>query len=114
MRIQIRDAEIEPEECPEEMEFNPIYIDYLKEIKAFCAENNKRIIFVTSPKYFDSCDLDNQKLKDIMDDLVLEYIDDTDFFKEDDNILYWKDIGHMSSIGATKYADRIKEVIENP
>jgi len=112
LRIQIRDIETSPLPCPKDMVVSDIYTQYLKEMKQFAEQKRKKLIFITSPKHTDSCKLDNQKLKETMDSLGLLYQDDSDFFANDNNILYWKDLGHMSSVGSAKYAEHVKELIE--
>lgn len=91
--------------CIDELSINSIALDYLRSIKSF-AENapNKTFMFVTSPAYNDTCDIDNEKLAAIMQDLGLPYWDYTNLYKNTKDNSYWKDATHMSKKGAEAFS----------
>lgn len=93
---------------PKELTLNKIYNNSLDEIKLFCLDNNKKIIFFTSPKFNDYYKDDNIKLSQIMKNKEIIYFDLTDFFKNKNDIVYWKDLTHLSDIGAEIFTDSLK------
>ena len=101
-------------ECEEDIEINPIALEYLKSIKTYIENSeNKTFIFVTSPIYDDPCNKDNNLFKGIMKDLNLNYSDYTNLFKEigNDNS-YWKDKTHLSDIGAKQFSKFLQKELK--
>lgn len=77
----------------------------------FCKENGKNLILFTSPIFSDICKDDNIALSLILKNKNLEYYDLTDFFKENNDIEYWKDKGHLSNLGAELFTEKIRLLI---
>ncbi|HMB61614.1 MAG TPA: hypothetical protein VKN36_00980 [Eudoraea sp.] len=105
-------ADDKKEPCPDGLTFNHIYDLELDEIRQFSQANNKVAIFFTSPRQNDYCKDDNVKFGRIMNAKEMIYYDLTDYFKENDSIIYWKDPSHLSNIGAEIFTDAIKDIIE--
>ncbi|WP_166966408.1 hypothetical protein [Yeosuana marina] len=101
------------EKCQQRLAINKIYNSYLDELKLFCEENNKTIIFFTSPKFNDTCKNDNDKLSEIMKTKKLIYYDLTDYFKGNNLLGYWKDKDHLSKEGAELFTQSIKKKLTN-
>jgi len=99
------------EKCNENFSLNNIYDNSLNEIKFFCEENNKTIIFFTSPKFNDICKNDNIKLNEVMKNKKIKYYDFTDYFKDNNLFEYWKDKEHLSNKGADIFTNSIKKII---
>lgn len=99
--------------CKTEFQVNKIYDTRLNEIKTFCDNNNKTLIFYTSPIYNDKCNYDNIKIAQIMKKKGITYLDFTDYFIDNNSIEYWKDVSHLSNIGADKFSIGIKDTILN-
>ena len=97
--------------CKKKLVVNDIYNNYLDELIEFCRENNKILIFFTSPKFVDNCKKDNLELKKILMNRNLDYYDFTDFFKNDYNLEYWKDKGHLSNKGAEIFTKKITPLL---
>ncbi|WP_299122838.1 hypothetical protein [uncultured Winogradskyella sp.] len=101
-------------ECLDNHEVNTMALDYLKSIKTFVEKSpNKTFLFVTSPIYNDTCDLDNIKLAKIMQDLGLEYRDYSNLYKESKDNSLWKDATHMSKKGAEAFSKLLAEKFKN-
>lgn len=86
---------------------------YLKQIKDFCAQNNKVLILFTSPVYGDTCKKDNSAMAKLMKEYGLTYYDFTDYFQQDNNIDYWKDENHLSKTGADKFSLVLAKALNN-
>jgi len=97
--------------CSESIAPNKIYLDYLIELKDFCSNNNKKFVVFTSPKYSDQCKKDNKILSNILDELKIEYYDFTNFFGEENNLEYWRDLKHLSDIGAKLFSEHFVQVL---
>lgn len=109
-QIPMRDALLAKDNsfnCTEDVNLNPIALEYLKKIKAYTQlSKNKTFIFITSPIYNDPCKSDNEIFKGIMEKLGLTYKDYTNLFKENGNKnTYWKDQTHLSKKGAEKFSE---------
>lgn len=88
-------------------------IKYLKEIKYFCKNNNKKLILFTSPVYRDKCKEDNIAMKKLMKEFDIKYYDYTDYFSKDDDLDNWKDENHLSKKGADKFSRFIADDLKN-
>lgn len=96
----INDCKIEnPNPIP-----NQIALEYLKLIVDFCNTYKKSLHIVTSPMKNDPCKADNEKLKEIMHDLSVNYWDHSDFFQSNNNPNIWKDFTHLSAEGADQFS----------
>ncbi len=113
LRIEIARDNNLIEDCGQQMDITPIYKKLILEIKKFCEENNKNLIFITTPRFKDECKDDNDALSRFMTKSKLRYIDDTDYFQRSNNNEYWKDLGHMSSLGAEQYTPRVKNLVNS-
>jgi hypothetical protein len=102
----------QPKPCEDNYVLNPLFDNYLREIKSFCYSNNKTVIFFTAPTYTDECKTDNEAMKAIMDDLSLTYYDYTDYFFNDSRLELWKDSTHLSDTGAAIFSEEISAQIE--
>ena len=87
---------------------NPIYIDALRDVAVYCKKNNKKLIVYSSPEYADVCKQDDVLLNDLMKGLGIEYHNMTDYFRNNNNIKYWKDETHLSHTGAMLFTDALK------
>lgn len=97
--------------CKDSFLLNDIYNNYIDELNEFCRENNKTLIFFTSPKFDDNCKDDNFELSKVLKNRNLNYYDLTDFFKDDNNLEYWKDKGHLSNKGAEIFTEKIRTLL---
>ena len=95
--------------CREEVKINEVYLSYLKEIIAFCKANNKNLIAITSPIYEDNCPDDNAILEAILKENNIPYYDYTNFFKEDNQLKYWRDYAHLSDVGADVFSEALSK-----
>lgn len=86
--------------CEEKLQINSVTVDSFSKIEKFCKENGKRLIFIASPVYRDYCKNDNLLVKRFMQEKGYIYYDYTDFFGENSNLTYWKDMEHLSDNGA--------------
>lgn len=101
-------------DCKDDFILNKIYNDYIDELIEFCNENNKNLIFFTSPKFDDLCENDNIELRKILNKKNLNYYDWTNLFKENNNLDYWKDKTHLSNEGAELFTEKVaKNLIFN-
>ncbi len=96
-----------PEECDKTPKINAITIQVFKDISEFCKANNKNLIFVASPIYVDDCKEDNILVADFMKENHYIYLDYTDFFKSNNSLTYWKDMSHLSGIGAHAFSKQL-------
>ncbi|MDO5509771.1 MAG: hypothetical protein Q4F57_03655 [Weeksellaceae bacterium] len=101
------------EQCSVNVQISPLYKESLVKLKTLAAERNKRLIFFTSPRFGDRCKNDNILFRQYMDSLQLTYIDDTDYFAENNKFEYWKDYVHMADDGARLYTERINRIIDS-
>ncbi|GGG33187.1 hypothetical protein [Bizionia arctica] len=101
-----------PKPCDDSYILNPLYDNYLQEIKSFCDSHNKTVIFFTAPTYSDECKTDNQAMQKIMDNMSLTYYDFTDFFSSDSRLELWKDSTHLSDTGAAIFSAEIGSLLE--
>jgi hypothetical protein len=99
--------------CEDNFVLNDIYNHHLNELIQFCNNNNKTLILFTSPILNDNCKNDNIFLNKILNEKGIEYYDLTDFFKNNNELDYWKDEGHLSHKGAELFTDSIKKIVEN-
>ncbi|WP_338733816.1 hypothetical protein [Mangrovimonas cancribranchiae] len=97
--------------CREEVKINKTYLSYLEEIITFCKENNKTLITITSPIYEDNCPDDNAIMAAILKEKEVKYYDYTNFFKNTNDLKYWRDYAHMSDIGAEVFSNNLSEVL---
>ncbi|WP_417370611.1 hypothetical protein [Gelidibacter japonicus] len=105
MRDEILSKAFVDEECPDSLKVNPIALDYLRSIKSFSEKApNKTFLFITSPIFNDSCNMDNAKLNEIMQDLGLTYWDFSNLYKDNKDNGFWKDSKHMSQKGAEAFS----------
>jgi len=106
MRDQVLLRVNSTEDCENDYKINTVALKYLETIAAFAHRTpNKTFIFVTSPLYHDSCDIDNIKLASLMDSLDLTYWDYTNLYKDTKNKSYWKDATHMTKNGAEAFSN---------
>ncbi|MCK8520573.1 SGNH/GDSL hydrolase family protein [Aquimarina sp. D1M17] len=98
-------------ECKEEYVLSDLYKSYLDEIKAFCTKNNKKLVLITAPFYDDVCKKDNQKMKQVFEEMQFEYYDFSDVFKENNKIEYWKDDVHLSDEGAQLFSEILNKTL---
>lgn len=99
-------------ECPKNSEINPIYENQLKELQSFCSKNNKTLIAFTAPIHQDLCKADNAMLASFMKKNNIRYYDFSDFFKDNNNLKYWKDNSHLSKEGAELFTNEIKKIFD--
>ncbi|MFD2698498.1 hypothetical protein ACFSQ0_10880 [Mesonia sediminis] len=99
-------------DCQKELVLNEIYYAYINELSEFCKENNKTLIIFTSPVFDDGCSDDNIELNKILKKKNLDYYDFTNFFKENNNLEYWKDKTHLSNKGAEIFSEKIKSIFD--
>ncbi|WP_159021546.1 hypothetical protein [Formosa sp. L2A11] len=97
--------------CGTHYNINATYSQTLSDIKAFCDANNKKLILFTSPKYQYPCKKANAEFKALLTAKGLTYYDFTDFFKDDNQLKYWKDKTHLSHLGAEKLSEAVKEIV---
>jgi len=98
--------------CRDDLKINEIYLRYLKEIIAFCKENNKNLIAITSPLYTDECLDDNAIIAEILKENNIKYYDYTHFFENNNELKYWIDYAHLTDVGAEKFSEALsKEII---
>ena len=100
------------EMCKNDLEINKIYSDYINELKDFCLTNNKKLIIFTSPYFFENCKIYNEKLKKILKTKKIDYYDFSDLFKKNNQLKFWKDSSHLSSLGAEIFTEEIKTLLE--
>jgi hypothetical protein len=98
-------------DCQANFKINKIYDIYIDEIISFCKENNKKLIVFTSPKYYDNCKEDNLLLTKIMNQKNINYYDFTNFFNDNNDINYWKDLTHLSYVGAELFTKGFKKSV---
>ncbi len=98
------------EDCQDNFDLNKVYNGYLDDLALFNQENNKALVFFTSPKFNDYCKEDNIKFEKIMKDKGLIYYDFSDFFKKDNSHSFWRDKTHLSNKGAIKFTKRIYNI----
>lgn len=98
-------------ECQTNFKINKIYDVYIDEIISFCKENNKKLIVFTSPRYYDNCKEDNLIFTKIMNKKNINYYDFTNFFNDNNDISYWKDLTHLSSLGAELFTKDFRKLI---
>ena len=98
-------------ECQTNFKINKIYDVYIDEIISFCKENNKKLIVFTSPRYYDNCKEDNLLFTKIMNKKNINYYDFTNFFNDNNDISYWKDLTHLSSLGAELFTKDFRKLI---
>jgi hypothetical protein len=108
-KILQRDKKIS--DCQDSFILNKIYNDYIDELIEFCNENNKILIFFTSPKFDDKCENDNFELIKLFDKKNLNYHDFTNLFKENNNLDYWKDQTHLSNKGAELFTKKVAKML---
>ncbi|KAA1246941.1 hypothetical protein [Aquimarina sp. RZ0] len=105
---KIRDiklARVDDKECLDSPHnFNQLYLEYLYEIQQFSYDNNKKLIFVTTPTFNDTCKDDNNKLSELMKNQGLVYWDYSDFYKDNESLDVWKDKTHLSELGADTFS----------
>ena len=101
--------------CKTDLKVNPLFVNYLEEIHAFCKTNKKRLITITTPIYIDKCPDDNRALRSIMNDMGIEYHDYTHLFDEANSLDYWMDIAHMTHEGAKTFImlAGVKETVDH-
>lgn len=95
-------------DCKKDFVLNEIYYAYVNELSEFCKENNKTLIIFTSPVFDDGYSDDNIELNKILKNKNLDYYDFTNFFRENNNLEYWKDKTHLSNKGAEIFSEKIK------
>jgi hypothetical protein len=100
------------EMCKNDLEINKIYSNYINELKDFCLTNNKKLMIFTSPYFFENCKIYNEKLKEILKTKKIDYYDFSDLFKENNQLKFWKDSSHLSSLGAEIFTEEIKNLLE--
>jgi len=98
----------EPQNCNQTFKLNQVYMSSLKELKKFCEENNKTLILYTSPIYRDDCKEDDLKLSEFLEKEGFNYWNYSDYFKNDNSLVNWKDNTHLSNIGAEIFTQEIK------
>ncbi len=100
-------------QCKENFEINPLVKMYLEDITQFCKENNKKLVTVTSPTYKPKCLDQYSKLKDVLNELGIDYYDYSSYFVNNNSLDYWKDKTHLSKKGADVFSlalgDMLKE-----
>jgi hypothetical protein len=98
--------------CQQNLVLNPVYEYYLRNLEAFCNENQKKLILFTAPVYDDTCKADNEKLAQILKGSMFKYYDFTDFFKNNNSIDFWRDKTHLSETGAQLLTTELKEKLD--
>ena len=98
-------------ECQTNFKINKIHDVHIDEIISFCKENNKKLIVFTSPRYYDNCKEDNLLFTKIMNKKNINYYDFTNFFNDNNDISYWKDLTHLSSLGAELFTKEFRKLI---
>tara|TARA_R110000868_G_scaffold293806_2_gene554295 strand:- start:6299 stop:6580 length:282 start_codon:yes stop_codon:yes gene_type:complete len=73
--------------------------------------NNKDIVFFTSPEYADICKQDNDKLGAMLKENDVDYYDFSDHFVNNNEIDYWKDKIHLSEKGAQLFSIYFAEIL---
>ena len=101
------------ENCPENYIINPLVKNYLEEVKLFCEKNNKTFIVITSPTYRPKCKEQYAKLKHVMKAMNITYYDYSSFFVENNSFDYWKDLTHLSQIGAKQFSKALRDTLYN-
>ncbi|MBJ7882685.1 hypothetical protein [Gelidibacter salicanalis] len=110
MRDQVLSKADTPQECKDDHKVNKVALHYLESIAAFIdITPHKTFLFVTSPLYNDSCDIDNIKLNNIMQNLGLTYWDFSNLYKDEKNNAYWKDATHMTKNGAEAFSTYLSQ-----
>jgi|GEM_PF-1572049 len=99
------------DECPHSFNINPLYEQYLEQIKSFCDANNKQLILFTAPVYEDNCKDDNREFAKILDQYNFKYLDYSNLFKENSDLANWRDATHLSHKGAEIFTTKIVEDI---
>lgn len=102
-------AKSENEACPKEMEINEVTKRTFEAVAKFCKDNNKQLIFVSSPVFKDDCNADNQLVSAFMKKNGYAYYDYTNFFAKDNKLLYWKDLAHLSDNGAKLFSAQLSK-----
>ena len=95
------------EKCGKNLKVNKITVQIFKDISEFCKANNKTLIFVASPLYLDDCKEDDVLVANFMKENHYIYLDYTDFFKNNNSLTYWKDMRHLSGIGAHNFSKQL-------
>ncbi len=98
-----------PSDCPKRLTINAVTREDLARIAKFCNENNKRLIFVSSPIYKDACKTDNVLIAKFMKENGYTYYDYTDFFTKNNSLTFWKDMQHMSDKGAHLFSRKLAQ-----
>lgn len=93
--------------CQENISVNAVTVDAFAKIAKFCKENNKELIFVSSPVYKDYCKNDNLLVQEFMRKNGYNFYDYTDFFSKDNSLTYWKDMEHLSDNGAQLFSRKL-------
>jgi hypothetical protein len=94
-------------QCEDNLTINQLVYNYLTDLKAFAANNNKKLVFFTSPIYNDYCKEDNERFAKLAKEIGINYFDFTDAFKKDNSISYWYDEIHLSRIGSEKFSKEL-------
>ncbi|MGI9550952.1 MAG: hypothetical protein ACR2MT_07125 [Aurantibacter sp.] len=102
------------ESCPDKWQKNEVFIRYLSDIKTFCQENGKELIVFTSPIYRDYCTIDNKKLRALLVDLKIPYLDHTNLFYDNSSLDLWKDNKHLSNLGAELFTEQLASELSEP
>lgn len=97
-------------ECTEQS-LNTIFTTAILDIIDFAHKNNKELLIYTSPEYSDFCKKDNDLLNVFLLKNKVQYYDFSDFFKEDNNLDYWKDRVHLTDKGAQIFSTYFSDII---
>ena len=98
-------------DCHDQYVINEVYADCLDQLDAFCKAKNKTLILFTSPKFDDDCSTDNKQFGELLKTKHLIYYDLTHFFKDNNDLEYWKDKTHLSHKGAELFTEKIRTLI---
>jgi len=110
--ILARDSTLSKSYCKDVPKINDVFLEYLLEVINFCKTYDKNLIVVTSPIYLDNCPDDNAILAGILKKNDIKYYDYTNYFRNNNDLKYWRDIAHMSNIGANLFSETLSEEIK--
>jgi len=97
--------------CSDVYQINTVYDSSLDDIKSFCEANNKTLLVFTSPQYQDPCEDDNKVFKDVMRKKGIVYYDFTQYFGNNNSLELWRDKTHLSKLGAEKFTEHLKKIL---
>lgn len=114
-KAKIRDkvlAKAPTHDCTNHALMNPLYVKLLMETVTFCNNNNKQLILVTSPLYFEQCKNEKEQMEQFISKNKLTYWDYSEFFGKESKPAYWIDALHLSAEGATLFSSHLKQRLQ--